>query len=79
LVSPYTAAAEALGITRKALSDLLDGHTDVSPDMAIRLEKVFGNTADTWLRMQKQRDLWEVRQRADETKIKRRYAAAELC
>jgi plasmid maintenance system antidote protein VapI len=47
--------------------------------MAIRLEKVFGSTADTWLRMQKQRDLWEVRQRADETKIKRRFAAAELC
>jgi addiction module HigA family antidote len=36
-----TAAAEALGITRKALSDLLNGHTGVSPDMAIRLEKVF--------------------------------------
>jgi antitoxin HigA-1 len=79
LVSPYTAAAEALSITRKALSDLLNGHTEVSPDMAIRLEKVFGNTADTWPRMQMQRDLWEVRQRADEIKIKRRFAAAALC
>ena len=47
--------------------------------MAIRLEKVFGSTADTWLRMQMQRDLWEVRQRVDEIKIKRRFAAAELC
>ena len=47
--------------------------------MAIRLEKVFGNTADTRLRLQMQRDLWEVRQRADEIKVKRRYAAAELC
>jgi antitoxin HigA-1 len=74
-----TAAAEALGITRKALSDLLNGHTGVSPDMAIRLEKVFGSTADIWLRMQMQRDLWEVRQRADEIKVKRRFAAAELC
>ena len=74
-----TAAAEALGITRKALSDLLNGHTGVSPDMAIRLEEVFGSTADTWRRMQMQRDLWEVRQRADEIKVKRRFAATPLC
>lgn len=58
-----TAAADALGVTRKALSDLLNGHSGVSPDMAIRLEKVFGSTADTWLRMQMQRDLWEARRR----------------
>src|SRR5256885_17080476 len=74
-----TAAAYALGVTRKALSDLLNGHTGVSPDMAIRLEKVFGSTADTWLRMQMQRDLWEARQRADTIKVNRRFAAAELC
>ena len=74
-----TAAAEALGITRKALSDLLNGHTGVSPDMAIRLEKVFGSTADTWLRMQMQRDLWEARQRADKIQVNRRFAPAELC
>ena len=74
-----TAAAQALGVTRKALSDLLNGHTGVSPDMAIRLEKVFGSTADTWLRMQMQRNLWEARQRAHEIKVNRRFAAAELC
>ena len=74
-----TAAAEALGVTRKALSDLLNGHTGVSPDMAIRLEKVFGSTADTWLRMQMQRDLWEARQRADKIKVNRRFATAVLC
>ena len=74
-----TAAAEALGVTRKALSDLLNGHTGVSPDMAIRLEKVFGSTADTWLRMQMQRDLWEARQRADKIKVNRTFATAELC
>jgi addiction module HigA family antidote len=73
-----TAAAEALGITRKALSDLLNGHTGVSPDMAIRFEKVFGSTADTWLRMQMQRDLWELGQRADTVKVNRRFATAEL-
>jgi antitoxin HigA-1 len=76
-----TAAAEALGITRKALSDLLNGHTGVSPDMAIRLEKVFGSTAETWLRMQMQmqRNLWEARQRVDKIKVNRRFAGAELC
>jgi antitoxin HigA-1 len=54
-----TAAADALGVTRKALSDLLNGHSGVSPEMAIRLEKVGWSTADQWLRMQLQRDLWE--------------------
>jgi addiction module HigA family antidote len=74
-----TAAAEALGVTRKALSDLLNGHTGVSPDMAIRLEKVFASTADTWLRMQMQRDLWEARQRADDIKVNKRFATAAVC
>lgn len=68
-----TAAADALGVTRKGLSDLLNGHTGVSPDMAIRLEKVFGSTADTWLRMQLQYDLWEARQRSDAIKVNRRF------
>ena len=74
-----TAAAEALGVTRKALSDLLNGHTGVSPDMAIRLEKVFGSTADTWLGMQMQYDLWEARQRSDKIAVKRRFALAASC
>ncbi|SDR63103.1 transcriptional regulator, XRE family [Rhizobiales bacterium GAS191] len=65
-----TAAAEGLGVTRKALSDLLNGHSGVSPDMAIRLEKAGWGTADSWLRMQTTRNLWEVRQRAHKIKIK---------
>ena len=68
-----TAAADALGVTRKALSDLLNGHSGVSPDMAIRLEKVGWSTADHWLRMQLQRDLWEARQRADKIKVRKRF------
>jgi antitoxin HigA-1 len=74
-----TAAAEALGVTRKALSDLLNGHSGVSPEMAIRLEKVFGSTADTWLGMQMQYDLWEARQRSDKITVKRRFATAAPC
>jgi len=72
-----TAAAEALGVTRRAFSDLLNGHTGVSPDMAIRLEKVFGSTADTWLRLQMQRNLWEARPRADKIKVNRRFVSTE--
>jgi addiction module HigA family antidote len=52
-----TAATTAPGVTRKALSDLLSGSTGGSSDTAIRLEKVFGSTADTWLRIQMQQDL----------------------
>jgi addiction module HigA family antidote len=69
-----TAAADALGVTRKALSDLLNGHSGVSPDMAIRLEKVGWSTADHWLRMQLQRDLWEARRRAGKIKVRKRFA-----
>jgi len=64
-----TAAAKGLGVTRKALSKLLNGHSGVSPDMAIRLQKVGWSTAQTWLRMQLQYDLWHAEQRADKIKV----------
>jgi addiction module HigA family antidote len=64
-----TAVAKGLGVTRKALSELLNGHSGVSADMAIRLEKAFGSTAETWLRMQLQYDLWHAEQRADKIKV----------
>lgn len=73
-----TATADALGVTRKALSDLLNGHSGVSADMAIRLEKVGWSTADHWLRMQLQRDLWEARQRADRITVNRRFSDERL-
>ena len=66
-----TATAAALGVTRKALSDLLNGHSGMSPEMAIRLEKLGWSTAETWLRMQLNRDLWEARQRASKIKVKK--------
>ncbi len=58
-----TDAAKGLGVTRKALSDLLNGHSGVSPEMAIRLEKAGWTTAIHWLRMQLQYDLGKTRQR----------------
>jgi len=66
-----TAAAEGLGVTRKTLSDLLNGHSGVSAKMAIRLEKAGWSTADAWLRMQVARDLWEARLRAAKINVKK--------
>ena len=71
-----TAAAKALGVSRKALSDLVNGHAGISPDMAIRLSKAFGGSAESWLRKQMAYDLWRARQRADTIKVDRLAGAA---
>ena len=60
-----TAAAVGLGVTRKAMSELVNGHTDISQDMAIRLAKAFPNTdIRFWLDLQAQHDTWHAEQRA---------------
>ena len=66
-----TAAAEGLGGSRKALSTLLNGHSGVSPDMAIRLEKAGWSRAEAWLRIQLAYDLWHAQQRASSIKVVR--------
>ena len=66
-----TAAAKGLGVTRKALSELVNGHSGVSPEMAIRLSKAFGGSAETWLRLQLQYDLWHAESRAGSIKVTR--------
>jgi addiction module HigA family antidote len=66
-----TAAAKGLGVTRKALSELLNGHSGISPEMALRLEKAFGSTAETWLRMQVAFDLWQAQQRTTDLRVTR--------
>jgi antitoxin HigA-1 len=65
-----TAAAEGLGVSRRTLSGLLNGHAGISPDMAIRLSKAFGRSPESWLQLQLQYDLWEARQRSDAIKVK---------
>ena len=52
-----TAAAKALGVTRQALNNVVNGKAGISPEMAIRLSKAFGSTPETWLRMQLAYDL----------------------
>ena len=57
-----TSAADALGVTRKSMSELLNGHTGISPAMAMRLSLAFGGSAESWLTQQAQYDLWKIRQ-----------------
>jgi addiction module HigA family antidote len=66
-----TAAVEGLGVTRKALSELVNGHSGVSPEMAIRLSKALGSSPETWLRLQLQYDLWHAEQRTGSIKVTR--------
>ena len=64
-------AADALGVTRQQLHKVITGRSSVTPEMAVRLEKAIGSTADTWLTMQANFDLAQIRQRAAEIKVAR--------
>jgi addiction module HigA family antidote len=64
-----TQAAEALGVTRNTLSELVNGKRGISPEMAVRLSKVFGGSDESWLVQQAQYDLAQVRR--DRIKLKR--------
>jgi len=55
--------AKRLGVTRQALSALLNGRAGVSAPMALRLEGVLGTSAEMWLNMQTNHDLWRARKR----------------
>jgi antitoxin HigA-1 len=56
-----TEAAKALGVTRKTLSELLNGRAGVSPAMALRLAKAFNTSPERWMTIQQQYDLWQAR------------------
>ena len=70
-----TEAARELGVTRKTLSVLLNGHSGISPEMSLRLSRVFGRTPEGWLQLQLQYDLWQAKQKTDLKKLKRIKAA----
>ena len=70
-----TKAAIALGVTRKTLSVLLNGQSGISPEMALRLSKVFGRSPEGWLKLQLQYDLWQAQETTDLKKLKRIKAA----
>jgi addiction module HigA family antidote len=58
-----TDAARSLGVSRKALSSILNGRTGISPEMAVRLSMAFGTSAESWLNQQVQYDLWHAEKR----------------
>ena len=66
-----TEAAKRLGVSRKQLSDIVNCHAGISPEMAIRLDKAFGESAETWLRLQAAYDLARAMQGADGIKVER--------
>ena len=66
-----TRAAEALGVTRAALSALLNERAHLSPEMALRIEKAFGVAMDTLMRMQNSYDIVQARKRAGDINVKR--------
>jgi len=64
-----TEAARALGVTRQALNNLVNGKAGISPEMAVRLSKAFGASPEMWLRLQANYELAQVRQ--DEIEVER--------
>jgi len=71
-----TETARQLGVSRKQLSDVLNGHAGISPEMAIRLDKAFGGGADTWLRLQAAYDLAQAMKKVSKIKVSRIARAA---
>lgn len=66
-----TDAAKVLGVTRQALNNLVNGTSGISPEMAIRLDKAFGGSAEAWLSLQTAYDLAQARKNIDIIEIKR--------
>ncbi len=66
-----TDAAKSLGVTRKTLSAILNAKAGISPEMALRLSKVFGRTPESWLKLQLQYDLWKTQNRVDLGSLKK--------
>ena len=66
-----TDAAEALGVSRKTLSSILNGRAGISPEMAVRLSIAFDTTAESWLNQQTQYDLWHAEQSRKQLRVTR--------
>ncbi len=66
-----TDAAERLGVKRQTLNNLVNGKAGISPEMSIRLSKVFGSRPEVWLGMQMEYDLAQANRNADHIKVRR--------
>ncbi len=72
-----TSGAKVLGVSRQALNNLVNQRAGISPEMAIRLAKAFGASAQTWLRMQSNYDLAQALRSEGKIRV-RRYRRAEV-
>ena len=70
-----TAAARSLGVSRKAFSELLNGKSGISPEMAVRLSIAFDTTPESWLIQQMHYDLWRAEQKRQSLHVERIQAA----
>lgn len=70
-----TEVAEALGVTRKTLSSIINGKSGISPEMALRLSKAFDTTPESWLNQQLQYDLWQIKKKIGKLKVKKLLSA----
>jgi addiction module HigA family antidote len=70
-----TRAAEALGVSRKTLSSILNGRAGISPEMALRLSKAFGTSPESWLNQQMQYDLWVTEKSVGKLRVEKLSAA----
>lgn len=70
-----TAAAEALGVSRKTLSSIINGKAGISPEMAVRLSIAFNTSSESWLNQQAQYDLWQAEAHRGELRVKALVAA----
>lgn len=66
-----TDAAEALGVTRKTLSAIVNGSAGISPEMAVRLSIAFDTSAESWMNQQSQYELWQAEQHRKELHVKK--------
>ena len=73
-----TEGAKILGVTRQTLTKIVNGKSGISAEMAIRLTKAFGSTAEMWVRLQASYDLAQARKNEGNIKVERQYAAHEL-
>jgi addiction module HigA family antidote len=73
-----TDGAKVLDVTRQTLTKIVNGKSGISPEMAIRLSKAFGSTAETWLRMQVAYDLAQARKDESKIKVRSQHVPQEL-
>ncbi len=66
-----TEAAEGLGVTRTSLSRLIHGHNGISTEMAVRLSKAFGGSAESWLRQQINYDLAQIKTKTRDIRVRK--------